>query len=154
MRERASPESPRFKFCLKSKWLPCICRNPYRRELIWRYKWISKYCNGLKVLDIPCGMGWGTSMVRRTGLLVGVDKDINAIGEGKRRYKDSNCFLAGDMKSLGFQKASFDILVCLEGIEHVSLEVGKSFLKETARVLKKEGLFFLSSPYSLYKVFS
>jgi 2-polyprenyl-3-methyl-5-hydroxy-6-metoxy-1,4-benzoquinol methylase len=56
-------------------------------------------------------------------------------------------FQCGDMGRLEFADASFDVICCLEGIEHVPPEIGRRFLKESERILRRDGLLLLSSPY-------
>ena len=153
MAERAHPDSPGFA----SKWtvrlrygfLPWIVvsSDPYRREFYWRYRWALTYCEGQDVLDVPCGMGWGTSLVKRTRLLIGLDVSVDAIREANRRYGRFAKFLAGDMGHLPFDANSFDVVLCLEGIEHVARSAGERFLCEASRVLRPGGKLLLSSPY-------
>lgn len=80
--------------------------------------------------------------------LVGVDICPKAIQEAKERYGDIAEFVKGDMSSLNFKDASFDIVCCLEGIEHVPRDTAKKFMREAYRVLRDQGMLFLSSPYS------
>lgn len=153
MEERACPDDPGFRdrwvFHRYKKIIPVIAlkRSPYRREFFWRYNWVKRYCRGQDVLDIPCGMGWGASMLRHSKSIVGVDIYPDAIYEARRRYGNVAHFHIGDMKKLDFANNSFDVVVCLEGIEHVSADVGQSFLKEVNRILKPSGKLFLSSPH-------
>jgi ubiquinone/menaquinone biosynthesis C-methylase UbiE len=99
------------------------------------------------VLDVPCGMGWGTSLISGPRSLTGVDLNADAIAEANGRYGRKAKFLVGDMGRLEFPDSSLDVICCLEGIEHVPVEVGQSFLRESARVLRPEGTLLLSSPY-------
>lgn len=124
-----------------------IRRSPYRKAFFWRYRWVSRHCVGKDVLDIPCGMGWGTSRIRGARTLVGVDLSRDAIEEATRRYGHVARFQWGNMAALDFGESSFDVVSCLEGIEHVSKEVGDRFLAECRRVLRPGGLLLLSSPY-------
>ncbi len=78
--------------------------------------------------------------------LVGVDTDFGAIQEARHRFGYSADFSVGDMNALSFRDSCFDMVVCLEGIEHVPCDVGNAFLREAARVLRPEGKLFLSSP--------
>src|SRR5262245_59111585 len=103
---------------------------PFRAALESRYAWISRHARGLELLDVPCGMGWGTSMIRGCRRLVGVDLDARAVDEARRRYGSHAEFRVGDMGRLDFPDASFDAVACLEGIEHVPVEVGGRFLAE------------------------
>jgi ubiquinone/menaquinone biosynthesis C-methylase UbiE len=114
---------------------------------MWRYRWASQYCRSRDVLDVPCGMGWGTSLIRGSRSLTGVDLNADAIAEANGRYGHKAKFIVGDMGRLEFADASFDVICCLEGIEHVPVEVGQSFLRESSRILRREGTLLLSSPY-------
>jgi ubiquinone/menaquinone biosynthesis C-methylase UbiE len=51
------------------------------------------------------------------------------------------------MSRLEFPDCSFDIVACLEGIEHVSIEVGAKFLREAYRILRPGGQLFVTSPH-------
>ena len=153
MSERAHPDDPCFRdrvsFRLRRGIVPWIEieRNPYKVAFLWRYKWVSDYCTGKDVLDVPCGMGWGTSQIRGAKSLVGLDLSEEAIGEANRRYGTLARFQCGDMARLEFGDSSFDVVACLEGIEHVPVEIGRCFLKESERTLRPDGLLLLSSPY-------
>jgi SAM-dependent methyltransferase len=153
MAERAHPDDPCFRdkvsFRLRCGILPWIQieRNPYRAAFFWRYEWVSDYCAGKDVLDVPCGMGWGTSQIRGAKSLVGLDISDDAIREANWRYGNAVRFQCGDMARLDFPTSSFDLVSCLEGIEHVSPEIGRRFLEASERILRPGGLLLLSSPY-------
>lgn len=153
MAERADPQDPDFqdRWLFKLKWglLPYfkLSRNPYRAAHLWRYSWVSKFCQDKDVLDVPCGMGWGTASIRRAKSLTGVDINGEAISEAVRRYGHAAEFRVGSMGKLGYPDASFDVISCLEGIEHVPCGIGEQFLREAHRVLRSDGLLLLSSPY-------
>jgi ubiquinone/menaquinone biosynthesis C-methylase UbiE len=154
MAERAHPEDPSFR----NRWVwrrwarvmpvPQLVRSPFGSELRWRYKWASRYCRGKRVLDVPCGMGWGSSMIHRSAFLVGMDVDLAAVAEASMRYPQIGKFLGADMARLPFRSATFDVVTCLEGIEHVPEDAAVSFLAEAARVLAPAGLLLLSSPHA------
>lgn len=156
MAERAHPNHPGFRrrwiFKLQKKriipWIQ-FHRNPYRSAFFWRYGYVAKYCRNKNVLDIPCGMGWGTSLLKGCKTLTGIDTSFEAIEEANYRYGKIAQFHVGSMKELEFRDKSFDLIACLEGIEHVSESTGKLFLKECYRVLKENGEFIVSSPSSI-----
>lgn len=153
MAERAHPDDSGFQDRLHLVWrrrfIPWLKRedSPYRAAFLWRYKWVSKVCTGKDVLDIPCGMGWGTSLIRGARSLKGIDLSEEAIAEARRRYSQHAQFAVGDMRSFVLPNASVDVVCCLEGIEHVPTQVGRDFLVEAKRVLRPRGLLMLSSPY-------
>jgi ubiquinone/menaquinone biosynthesis C-methylase UbiE len=92
-------------------------------------------------------MGWGTSLLKGCKTLIGVDIDHGAISEARRRYSYRAEFIVADLGKLGFADSTFDIVACLEGIEHVPPDVGQAFLAESYRVLRRQGVLFLSSPH-------
>ena len=155
MPERISPDDPAFKktlfrFRLRRGFIPWIDlkRNAFRKAFFDRYRWVNQYSRDASVLDVPCGMGWGTSLIENTSRLVGVDIDADSISEAQQRYGDVAEFCVGSMADLDFPDASFDLVVCLEGIEHVSMELGAAFIKEAERILKSEGALLVTSPHT------
>lgn len=99
------------------------------------------------MIDVPCGMGWGTSMISGARSLTGFDLSEDAILEAKKRYGRKADFEVGDMCQLNRPDNSVDVVSCLEGIEHVSPDIGRSFLAEAKRVLRPGGSLLISSPY-------
>jgi ubiquinone/menaquinone biosynthesis C-methylase UbiE len=153
MAERAHPDDPGFQERWKLKrWFGLIPywvrhKNPYREAFMWRYSWVSQYCANKDVLDVPCGMGWGTSLIRGARSLKGIDLNAEAIAEAQQRYGEHAEFGVGDMSRLQFTDSSYDVICCLEGIEHVPVDVAQQFLAEANRVLRPDGLMLISSPY-------
>ena len=153
MAERAHPENPDFR----DRWIwqrrvrglvpwPRLVRSPWKCGLIARYEFCQPYATGRRVLDIPCGVGWGTSLLRRTRRLVGADVNGEAIEYAQSHYSDKAVFLAVDMRKLPFANESFDLVICLEGIEHVPVDVGEQFVREATRVLSTSGRIILTNP--------
>lgn len=152
MAERAHPDDPgfqhRWEICRHFGFVPMIryVPSPYRKALEWRYRWVNRYCRGKDALDAPCGVGWGTSLLRGCRSVIGLDLDSEAIEYARRHYGGYARFVTGDMRELPFGNETFDVVACLEGIEHVPRDVGEAFLKEADRVLRKGGNLFISSP--------
>lgn len=154
MAERASPEiqgfkrQKEYKLIFKRKFIPWVkvVKNPYSIEFQWRYKWASSFCRNKIVLDVPCGMGWGTSLVKNAKQVYGIDISQEAINEAITRYGNRIQFEQGSMEKLNFDDHTFDTVVCLEGIEHVPPEVGEEFIIESHRVLRHKGILLMSSP--------
>ncbi len=121
---------------------------------MWRYAWDNQHCQGKDVVDIPCGMGWGTSLIRGARSLKGIDISVEAIAEARGRYGAHAEFGVGDMSHVGVGDLSCDVVSCLEGIEHVPVDVGQKFLAEAHRILRPNGLMLLSSPYCRTKAHS
>ncbi len=138
-----------WRFELKRRVFPWVSlrRSAYLEAFCWRYRWVAHHCRGLDLLDVPCGMGWGTSFLRGCRSAFGVDISEEAIAEARHRYARHATFMVGTMSRLPFNDEAFDLVCCLEGIEHVEPAIGEAFLAEAARVLRPRGMLFLSSPH-------
>jgi ubiquinone/menaquinone biosynthesis C-methylase UbiE len=133
MAERAHPEDSGFQE-----------GSIYRENFFKRYKFANEYTQDRDILDIPCGTGWGTSLINAK-TRTGIDISREAIKYAVNHYAEIN-FLVGSMDDIPLADNSIDVVVCLEGYEHVSKEIGIDFLAETSRILRKEGLIVLSCP--------
>ena len=140
MAERAHPKDPGFK----DRWFG-FKKSIYRKRMFKRYKSCNSYINNKIVLDVPCGVGWGTSLLTCTKKLYGLDIDRGAIEYAKSHYKKIE-FQVGSMAEVPFASESLDVVICLEGIEHVPKEIGVKFFEESLRVLKPFGLLILTCP--------
>ena len=97
-------------------------------------------------MDIACGTGHGTLRFRNKGYKVcGADYDKNQIDKNIKRITDENdiTFKQENIMNLSFSNATFDVVLCMETIEHVDPDQS---LKEVKRVLKKGGYLILSTP--------
>jgi len=153
MAERANPDIAGFKKQFKIKFdkgvIPSVqlYPSPYSEAFYWRYNWANKICKDKKVLEIPCGMGWGTSLLSLPKFVKGIDISEEAVNEAIKRYSKKNRhFEVGNMKKLSEADNTYDIVLCLEGIEHVDKSIGELFIKEAHRILKNDGRLLLSSP--------
>jgi ubiquinone/menaquinone biosynthesis C-methylase UbiE len=140
--ERAHPEDAGFQ----DKWFGLI-QNKYKKNLKDRYRFCQPYVRGQAILDIPCGVGWGTSLLKGYKSMVGIDISPDAIRYANSRYANSKLhFLVGNMGAIPAEDNSFDNVICLEGFEHISREIGGTFLTEVKRVLRRNGLFIMTCP--------
>jgi ubiquinone/menaquinone biosynthesis C-methylase UbiE len=99
---------------------------------------------GAKVLDAPCGQGELANLLSKAGYEVwGADivSDLSAEAAeclGKR-------YCVADLNGpLPWPDASFDLVVCVEGVEH--LENASAFFRETHRICRPGGLFLVTTP--------
>lgn len=94
--------------------------------------------NGAKILDIGSGRGGYSSALNRSGACtISLDIDIGKSVNNKR-------FVNADASCLPFKPSSFDIVFCSSVIEH--LKNPKGMLLEIKRVLKENGICYLSFP--------
>lgn len=111
---------------------------------IYRYSFATSYVRGKRVLDIACGEGYGTAILRDAGAssVIGVDISQLACQHARDRYKiDAR---VGDAENIPIPNDSIDVIVSFETIEHV-LNPGK-FIDECIRVLTSHGTLIISTP--------
>lgn len=141
MPERAYPDHPiwarRFGLIATSE----------RRDLERRYRKAGAYVRGKRVLDIPCGTGMGFPHLKSASALTGADRAEEAITTARQHYGHLVAhLLTTDMVQTGFEVGEFEVILCLEGIEHLSKQDGLRFLVEAARILEPGGRLILSWP--------
>ena len=112
-----------------------------------RYEFARGRCEGRQVLDLGCGVGYGSAyLAEQAWRVTGVDRDSDSIRYALSRYHRRNTkYIVADSEELSFRDRSFDVVCCFEAIEHVR-EPGRT-LREVARILKEDGLFFVSTPW-------
>ncbi len=97
---------------------------------------------GARALDIPLGPGAMAEELRRTGFAVsGADLDLAQSDGLHPEIRRERADLNGP---LPFPDRFFDLVISLEGIEH--LENPFHFLRELARVCRPGGYLLLSTP--------
>ncbi|PZS34806.1 MAG: hypothetical protein DLM61_02960, partial [Pseudonocardiales bacterium] len=111
-----------------------------------RYRWAEGLARDRDVLDVACGVGYGTSILADAGArqVLGVDSSPGAIDGARERPGDRAEFVVGDLHNLPCEDRSFDLVTCFEAIEHVA-DPNRA-LSELRRVLRPDGLLLLSSP--------
>lgn len=114
-----------------------------------RYLFTERFVFGKRVLDLACGAGYGSHVLRTLGAttVVGVDLDAEAIAYAGEKYKRSGLrYEQGD--ALRWQsKSRFDVVISFETIEH--LPAPEQFLKRVAGHLQPDGTFIVSAPNTL-----
>lgn len=108
---------------------------------------------GKKILDIGCGYGWCELHFLERGAkeIVGTEiteDDLTTIKESIINKKAK--FIIGDAINLPCKDGSFDTVVSWEVIEHIPEHTENKMFAEVNRVLKKDGVFYLSTPYAQF----
>jgi len=90
----------------------------YQRHLVV-YEWIAARTQGLRVVDMACGEGYGSDVLARAGAghVVGVDANPEAHEHARLRYTRANLRFERDMVERFDEPC--DALVFLQTIEHV-----------------------------------
>lgn len=96
---------------------------------------------GKRVCDLPCGAGAFSAE------LAGLGCDVTAVDletVEPFQFDRERLVLADANLRLPFEDSEFDMMVSIEGIEH--LENPSFFVRECARIVKSGGLVILSTP--------
>jgi 2-polyprenyl-3-methyl-5-hydroxy-6-metoxy-1,4-benzoquinol methylase len=120
-----------------------------------RYKIALKLISGLdvrgkKVLDIGCGVGEFSVILKEEGSLP-VCLDINIRNIQKVKSLGLPAMVHDINQRLPFDSESFDFAISLEVIEHIPN--AEFHLSEIFRILKKDGYVILSTPNAAYYLF-
>lgn len=115
-------------------------------EHLHRYRIASGMAQGLAVLDIASGEGYGTSMLASVARsAIGVDISEDAVAHARSAYARENLeYRVGSAAKIPVEDASIDLVVSFETIEHHTEH--EAMMREIRRVLKPRGLLVISSP--------
>lgn len=91
-----------------------------RRDHVARYELAEVIASGSRVLDIACGVGYGSNLLAKRGaVVVGVDRSKEAIEYAAQHYAHENCtFIRSEVDDYDSEQP-FDAAVCFETIEHL-----------------------------------
>lgn len=99
---------------------------------------------GSKILDAPCGEGELAVELTRAGFEVS-GADIGSKPSGQAIMAFGGRFRVADLNApLPWPDASFDLIACVEGVEH--LENPFTFFREAHRLCQPGGYFVITTP--------
>lgn len=103
------------------------------------------------ILDIGCGEADFKEILYRNmkhANYVGIELSTKALESAlTKKSRHPYMFIQKDINTgIPLKDKSFDRIICTEFIEHISKESGDYLLKEANRVLKDDGVFYLSTP--------
>jgi 2-polyprenyl-3-methyl-5-hydroxy-6-metoxy-1,4-benzoquinol methylase len=99
---------------------------------------------GAKVLDAPCGDGEVSLELANLGLKVSAVDVLDDLLPAARQALHDRFHIADISRPLPWPDATFDLIACIEGIEH--LEDAFAFLREMHRLLKPRGILLITTP--------
>jgi ubiquinone/menaquinone biosynthesis C-methylase UbiE len=119
-------------------------------EHLHRYALALDFAEGMSVLDIASGEGYGSAILAKSAHHVtGVDIDPESVSHAQAQYGHfpNLDFLVGSCSAIPIADASIDVVTSFETIEHHDQH--EEMMQEINRVLNVEGLLIISSPNRL-----
>ena len=125
-----------------------ILKTPNTKSMLDRYLFASAFCYDKEVLDVACGVGYGTALLKSLGAknVVGADIDTDAIVNASNRYGDFVEFVPTNVTVPWTTNDTYDVVVSLETFEHVPRETVPQMLKNFKQVVRKGGKVIISTP--------
>ncbi len=121
--------------------------NPLEASIhVVRYQIAKELVKGKKVLDIACGEGYGSWLLKNWGAktVIGVDIDQEAVDHANDNFSSKDVsFQCASAEQIDF-KEKFDLIISLETIEHVEDQF--QYLKNLKNMLSDEGVLIISCP--------
>lgn len=123
-----------------------------------RLKFVTQYVksrdiHNKKILDIGCGYGWFEVNAVKNGakLIIGTELTESDLGTARQYIHNKNIiFHTGSAIHLPFKDKTFDTVVSWEVLEHIPKETEPTMFSEMARVLKTNGVCYLSTPHKSF----
>jgi 2-polyprenyl-3-methyl-5-hydroxy-6-metoxy-1,4-benzoquinol methylase len=114
-----------------------------------RYAFAARRVAGKRVLDLACGVGYGSAMLKAAGAahVTGVDVSDEAVAYARaHNAADGIAFVCSDGMTYA-PDAAFDVVVSLETIEHVP--DARGFVRRLAGLVAPGGVLVGSVPTTL-----
>lgn len=127
---------------------PTFAQKMYQEHLA-RYAFASQLVEQKDVLDLGCGVGYGSQLLAMAGAksVLGVDIAEDAIDHARKNYFHSSVtFVSKDALTLTLAD-QFDVVTCFEFIEHVTEQ--HRVLDIIKRALRPNGTVIISTPRPL-----
>jgi hypothetical protein len=89
-----------------------------RKDHTSRYKFVAERENRKYIVDVACGVGYGSKIMYDSGNIVhGVDIDQESITFAARHFPGPEYILSDLSQNVKFE--NFDVAVCFEAVEHL-----------------------------------
>jgi len=120
------------------------------------YEYAKTFIDKCDVLDFGSGDGYGANLLSKyCNSIIGIDISSNVIEKASNKYKCPNLSFKKindiNTSKLPFKNESFDVVTSFQVIEHI--DNTEKYLDEIYRVLKDEGVFILSTPNRVNRLF-
>ena len=114
-----------------------------------RYSLVGLFCRpGYRVLDFPCGSGYAADLLKEFDVIYeGRELDLPTVEYASRIYGRTTVkFMCGDLCDPRLSKEKYDVIACIEGLEHIDKEYQNSLIGKLKEALKAGGTLIVSSP--------
>lgn len=123
---------------------------PDLKNLIARHK--ARYCipalfcrPKMHVLDFPCGSGYGSQILNIFDVKYeGRDNDLPTIEYAKHFY--NGCFVYDDLTNPHLADREYDVIACIEGLEHIEGKHQQRLIEYFYNALKFGGVLVVTTP--------
>jgi len=123
-----------------------LLRSQHRLEVPWILEQIRRNIGyHAEILDMGCGAGFLSNELAKAGHTVtGIDLSTSSLKVAESRDSTRTVrYLQGDVYQAPFPRESFDVVLAMDLLEHVSDP--RRVLSEAVRVLRPGGLFFFNT---------
>ncbi|NQT46449.1 MAG: class I SAM-dependent methyltransferase [Candidatus Omnitrophica bacterium] len=119
----------------------------YYKYMVSRYIFSIRYIKNKTVLDSGCGFGWGSYLVcNYPEKIISIDLNEKALDFAKSHWDDKKLhFLKCSLLNIDSLNETFDVILGMEIIEHLSSKDGETYLYQCFRNLTDGGILILSS---------
>jgi len=117
-----------------------------------RYYLVGLFCRpSSRVLDFPCGPGYAAEILSSLGVIYeGRDLDPITVEYAQQVYGGQGVqFGTGDLCSPKLPRNHYDVIGCIEGLEHISMDHQDALITSCRDALKEHGVLVVSSPENL-----
>lgn len=104
------------------------------------------------ILDLGCGFGWFEyHLGYMAKKVIGIDKSENDLRTAKKNIKNKNIkFVVGNALEIPIKDKKIDTVLASEVMEHMPKNTEDKFFKEINRVLKQNGILYLTTPFKSF----
>ena len=106
---------------------------------------------GRDVLEVGCFLGYGSALLSGLGHdVTAIDLDRGALEAASKRAAAR--FVCADATEMPFEDRSFDSVIGLQVLEHLSEEDARRFIAECSRVLRCDGGLLVATPNRRFRL--